>query len=140
MMSFIAQHWQRDMVDAQAVNQIFSWEVFLAIIAAINGVLAWRIWPAIPAIMGRINDRRRDHQNASDRLQDRLEGRVDKLEKRCDKLEEELAECHRERDEWMSRAVAAEATMIGKGRADQEAQIIVSTERQADAAARKGKA
>lgn len=82
----------------------------------------------------------KDGQTASDRLQDRLEARVDKLEKRCDHYEEELAECHRERDEWRSRAVTAEATMIGKGRADHEAQIIVSTEREADAAARKGKA
>lgn len=87
-----------------------------------------------------LQDALKDGWSASDRLQGRLEARVAKLEERCDKVEAELAECHAERDEWRSRAIAAEATMIGKGRADQEAQIIVSTEREADAAARKGKA
>lgn len=127
------------MVDAQALDQVFSWEVFLAVIAAINGVLAWRVWPAIPEIMGRINDRRRDHHAASERLQDRLEARVTKLEARCDAVEAELAECHRERDEWRSRAVAAEAVMLGEGEAKQKAQRFLSTEREADRQKKNGK-
>lgn len=81
----------------------------------------------------------KDDRSASDRLQDRLEARVVRLEQRCDAVEAELAECHRERDEWRSRAVAAEAFLSGEGQARQVGQVIVSTEREADAAARRGK-
>jgi len=126
------------MVDAQAVGQFLSWEVFLAIIAGVNSVVVWRFWPAIPEIMARINERRRDRQSATDRHQDRLEARIVRLEERCDAVEAELAECHRERDEWRGRAVAAEAVMIGRGEANQAAQRIVSAEREHDAAKREG--
>lgn len=124
------------MVDVQALSQLFSVETGVWSIAAIASVLAFRVWKVFPEFMARLNERRRDHDSASDRLQDRLAARVEKLEHRCDKLEEELAECHRERDEWRSRAVAAEAFLTGEGQARQTGQMIVSAEREADAAAR----
>lgn len=119
-------------VDAQAASEVFSGDVALWIMAVFNGVIAFRLWPVIPEIMSRINERKRDRQSAADRLQDRLESRLEKLEHRVDATEEELAECHRERDEWRSRAVAAEAVKLGEGEARQMAQRIVSIERQAN--------
>lgn len=139
-MSFIAQHWQRAMVDAQALSQVFSVESGVWSIVAVVSVLAFRIWRVFPEVMARLNERRRDRNSAEDRHQARLEARIEKLEKRCDDLEEALAETRCERDEWKSRAVAAEAFLSGEGQARQVGQMIASTEREADAAARKGKA
>lgn len=125
------------MVDGQALEQVFSVEVAVWLMAMFNGVVAWRLWPVIPEIMARLNERKRDRQSVHDRLQDRLEARVVRLEQRCDAVEAELAECHRERDEWRSRAVSAEAVMLGEGEAKQKAQRFLSAEREADAAAKK---
>jgi hypothetical protein len=42
-------------------------------------------------------------------------------------------ECRKREGEWMQRAIAAEAYQLGEGAARQEAQRIISTERQIDA-------
>lgn len=69
----------------------------------------------------------------------RLRAEIDRLDERCDHLQREVDECRRREGEWMGRAIAAEAALMGKGNADQEAQRIVSAEREADALLRKGK-
>lgn len=128
------------MVDFQALSQLLSVETGVWSLVAIAAVVAFRIWAIIPDFMAKLNERRRDRGEAGDRHQARLEARIEKLEKRCDTLEEDLVECHRERDDWRSKAIAAEAFLSGEGHARQVGQVIVSTEREADAAARKGKA
>jgi hypothetical protein len=123
------------MVDVQAIGQIFSVESAAWAFVAILFVSAFKVYPLV---MERLNERHRDRQNGVGRHQDRLEARIVRLEGRCDNLENELIECHRERDEWRGRAIAAEAVMLGTGTAKQEAQRIVSTERERDAAKRRG--
>ena len=68
-----------------------------------------------------------------------LQTRVETLERECAALRVEVTECRRREGEWMHRAIVAEAALMGKGEAHQEAQRIVSTEREADAIKRKGK-
>ena len=66
-----------------------------------------------------------------------LQERVEALEKECAILREEVNECRRREGEWMHRAIVAEAALMGKGEAQQEAQRIVSAEREADSIKRK---
>lgn len=60
----------------------------------------------------------------------RLRDEIARLDERCDHLQKEVDECREREGEWMRRAIAAEAASEGIGEARQEAQRIVSTERQ----------
>lgn len=68
----------------------------------------------------------------------RLGTRVAALEKRCDEQALELEECHRDRNTERAGRLEAEALLMGRGRAAQEAQTMLSTEREADRYGRKG--
>jgi hypothetical protein len=54
----------------------------------------------------------------------------DRVRAERDRYHELLVKCQRERNEYMARAVKAEATLDGLGEARQEAQRIVSAERE----------
>lgn len=139
------------MVDESALARLFSLEAGVWSIAAILMLGVWRMWNGLPAVMAQwvawrqtkltaqlarekaINEAK-DQDWA--RLRDevgRLVGRVQSLEGKCDTLESEVDACRQREGEWMRRAIEAEAALMGRGRADQEAQRIVSAERQADA-------
>lgn len=68
-----------------------------------------------------------------------LQLRVEALERECTMLRVEVNACREREGEWMRRAITAEAALMGKGDAQQEAQRIVSAEREADAIKRKRK-
>jgi hypothetical protein len=111
-------------------NKIFSaasgvWALFAR--AAVTLFKAW------PHILGRLNERNRDRvaEEASEHA--RFLAEVSRLDQRCDHLQNEVDECRKREGEWMSRAIAAEAVQLGLGAAKQEAQRIVSAEREANA-------
>lgn len=138
------------MVDERALASIFSLTTGVWTIAGILALTTWRIWNGLPAVMAqwvawrqaKMADKLAREQAAAEakaadwsRLRgevDRLLGRVDTLEEKCDKLEGEVDACRQREAEWMRRAIEAEAALMGRGRADQEAQLIVSAERQKD--------
>lgn len=60
----------------------------------------------------------------------RLHAEIVRLDERCDHLQREVDECRQREGEWMRRAIVAEAASEGIGEARQEAQRIVSAERQ----------
>lgn len=101
----------------------------------IYGLRTVKEWPNI---MARRNEARRDAAAVHAGDWERLRNEVTRAHDRIDKVQGELDLCHQERDEWRSRAIAAEAVNLGRGEANQQAQRIVSTERQADARKREG--
>lgn len=121
-------------------------KIFTTAMAAWTAVfmLAVRLFHTWPLVMARVNERLRDKEAEKNgewgRLHAeiaRLDARLVSLDARCDHLQHEVDECHRRESEWMQRAIAAEAYNLGQGTAFNEAQRIVSTEREADKA--KGK-
>lgn len=106
-------------MDEGVFSKIFSAATGVWTIAAMVAVALFRAWPLI---MARINERARDKavEEAGDWARLRDENT---------RLHALLSECQRERIEWMSRAVTAEAHLEGRGRARQEAATIVAIER-----------
>jgi hypothetical protein len=78
------------------------------------------------------NERLRDLETEKGGHSGRLLSEIARLDARCDRLQDEVDKCHAERAEFMGRAIAAEAALLGKGHAQQEAQMIVSKERTKD--------
>lgn len=85
-----------------------------------------------PNVMARWNERLRDKEAEKAGDWSRLRAEIVRLDERCDHLQREVDECRDREGEWMQRAIAAEAALLGKGEAKQEAQRIISAERQAD--------
>jgi hypothetical protein len=121
------------MVDDRALAELFSVETGVFSIAAILGLVTWRLWNGLPNVMAQWIEWRKLKAAAKADDWSRLRDEITRLDGRIDTLQRELDLCHEERDEWRSRAIAAEAVTLGRGAALQEAQRIVSTERQADA-------
>lgn len=96
---------------------------------AIVCMVAVGLFKAWPLVMERANERRRD--SAAEKAGDWERIRAERNELRA-----LLRECEKERVEWQARAVTAEATLLGLGTARQQAQQIVSVERQIDAITR----
>lgn len=90
-----------------------------------------------PLYLERRNEARRISAEGETSDWSRLRDEIARLDGRCDHLQREVDDCREREGEWMRRAITAEATLQGEGEAWQEAQRIVSTERQADA--KKGK-
>ena len=106
-------------MDENAFNRIFSAATGVWTLVLMAAVALFKAWPHI---LGRINERYRDRiaEEAGDWTRLREENK---------RLHAMLSECERERIEFMRRAVTAEAILEGRGRARQEAAIIVATER-----------
>jgi hypothetical protein len=92
-----------------------------------------------PLYLERRNEGKRD--SAIEKAGDwtRLREEIARLDGRCDHLQREVDDCRAREGEWMRRAITAEATLQGEGDAMQEAQRILSTERQRDAEAKKNR-
>ena len=125
-----------------ALGHIFSVASAAWAFVCINAVALFKMWPAI---MARINERKRDAhvEKSSDwqRLRDeikRLDARIDALLGRCDELQHEVDACRQREHEWMRRAIAAEAFQLGQGEARQDAANIVAVERIVDPNKHKG--
>lgn len=83
-----------------------------------------------PNFMARWNERLRDKEAAKDGDWSRLRAEIARLDERCDHLQREVDECREREGVWMQRAIAAEAAHLGAGEAKQEAQRIISAERE----------
>lgn len=112
------------------LGQLFSVASAAWAFVCINAVALFKAWPAI---MERLNERRRDAHSEKSADWERLRGEINRLDGRCDHLQREVDECHRERAEWMTRAISAEAYQLGQGEARQEAANILAAERIAEA-------
>lgn len=106
--------------------KIFNWSAAAWAAALANAVALWKAWPSI---MERLNERHRDRATEKSGDWSRLRAEITRLDDRCDHLQIEVDECREREGAWMHRAIAAEATHLGEGRANQEAQRIVSAER-----------
>jgi hypothetical protein len=128
--------------DNDVLGKIFSaaagvWAIFLAVVVAI-----FKGWPAI---MGRLNERKRDAAAAEAEDWHRLRAEIDRLhasianrERLLAESDDEKDELRREKFEWMTRAVTAEATLLGLGQSKQEAAKIVAAERIVEDAKKNG--
>jgi len=92
-------------------------------------IYALRTFKEWPAIMARRNEARRDTASAADALLARYENRVASLEAAEEKCRFDLTEALRRLGE-------IEGYMMGRGKASQDAQLIVSAEREIEAAKR----
>lgn len=90
-------------------------------------VALFKVWPLV---MAKLNEAKRDTATAADALLARYENRVASLEAAEEKCRYDLADAIRRLSEL-------EGYMMGRGEAKQEAQLIVSAERQADAVKRR---
>jgi hypothetical protein len=118
------------MVDDDVLGRIFNATAAAWTFVLMTAVALFKAWPSI---MGRFNERSRDVDSAKGRDWDRLRAEIVRLDERCDHLQTEVDACREREGVWMARAIAAEAYQLGKGQARQDAQVIVSTERQIDA-------
>lgn len=107
-----------------------TWAIFLAVVVAI-----FKGWPAI---MGRLNERRRDAaaEEAGDWA--RIRAERDQARAERDRIHALWIKCEEEKMAALSRAVTAEAALQGIGRAREEAAAIVAVERLHDAAKTNG--
>lgn len=120
------------MADGEALSNIFSVTSGVWTIAAVLALFVVRIWNSVPALMGRWIEWRQ--AKAAEKAADwtRLRDEIDRLWDECASLRKAVKECEEREGEWMHRAIAAEAALIGGGKARQEAARIVATERIAD--------
>jgi urease accessory protein UreF len=121
-------------VDDSVFNKIFSAAAGVWALVAMAAVALFRAWPHI---MGRWNERFRDRLTEEAGDWDRIRSERDVAREERDMVRDRWAECEAARIEWMGRAVKAEAIVQGYndgiGIARNEAQRIVSAEREADA-------
>ncbi len=115
-------------MDEGVFNKIFSAAAGVWAMALMAAVALFKAWPHI---LGRFNERARD--SAVEKA-----GDWERLRDERDRLRGLLAECDKEKGEWMRRAITAEATLQGYGNALQQASTIVAAERLIDAQKRDG--
>lgn len=103
-------------------------------------------WTAVLAFIAYLvrnrNERLRDINTERSSDWDRIRSERDVAREECDLVRDRWAESERQRVEWMGRAVKAERAyeglLEGIGEARQEAQRIISAEREKDARKRNG--
>lgn len=83
-----------------------------------------------PAFMGRWNERLRDLSKAKAGDWARLRGEIVRLDARCALIEDREQQCRDDLAGALGRIAELEGYNIGQGRARQDAQIIVSTDRE----------
>lgn len=120
-------------MDEQALAEVFSVETGVFSIAAILGLVSWRIWNGLPHVMAQWIAWRVAKDAAKGADWNRLRSEIDKLWTECRELRQAVQDCENREVEWMHRAIAAEAKLLGRGEAMQDAQRIVSAEREIDA-------
>ena len=123
------------MDEGSVFNRIFSAAAGVWALVAMGAVALFKSWPLI---MGRFNERARDVAAEKAGDWERIRSERDHAREECDLVRDRWAECEADKNEWMRRALKAEAFNEGIGEARQEAQRIVSREREADAKKRDG--
>lgn len=88
------------------------WAIFL-----VNVVAAWKI---VPALLERINERRRDAAAAEASDWERIRAERNDAREERDRIHTLWIKCEEEMMEWKSRAITAEATLQGYGEARQK--------------------
>lgn len=90
----------------------------------ILGLVVVRIWSGLPQVLDKWLAYRT--ARAAEKVSDwkRIRDEVQRLHEWCAQLQQEVNECHEQKNEWMSRAIAAEAQQIGRGEARQELTIL----------------
>lgn len=121
------------MIDNRALVELFSLEAGVWSIAGIMFVSVWRMWNSLPHVMGRYIEWKKAKAEEKGADWKRLRGEVNELWDECRSLREGLHACEAREVDWMHRAIAAEAKLLGRGEAMQDAQRIVSIEREIDA-------
>lgn len=92
-----------------------------------------------PAFWARWNESRRDLSRAKAGDWSRLRGEIARVDERCRLIEEREQECQRQLTDALHRIGELEGYNIGRGEAKQDAQRMLSEERQIDANKRKDK-
>ena len=121
-------------MDDGILEKIFSAASGVWALVCMGAVALFKAWPLI---LARVNERQRDKVSEKDGDWTRLRAEITRLDKRCDHLQHEVDECRAREGEWMQRAIAAEAALLGEGNALQAAQRIVSADRQEQSAKNK---
>jgi hypothetical protein len=124
------------MADLSVLSDILSARNTLVAIFGLAAVALWRAWTGLPAVMARWNERERDKvsERASDfeRLREELKRSDERNAKRDDRitfLEESEQRCRHDLADALRRLAVLEGYEMGRGKAAQDAQAIVSTER-----------
>lgn len=115
------------MFDDGVLGKLFSAASGVWALVCMAALTLFKAWPLI---LGRINERQRDRAKEKDGDWSRLRTEITRLDQRCDHLQKEVDDCRGREGEWMSRAIAAEAVLLGEGNALQAAQRIVSADRE----------
>jgi chromosome segregation ATPase len=116
-------------VDVNALAQILSIRNGVWAAAALIALGVFRLWHALPAIMERLNERRRDRASIEGEQYARMDQRTRHLEDRCDELERREDECRTELNIAKGRIAELEGYMTGQGKARQDAAGIVALDR-----------
>jgi len=116
-------------------DRIFSAATGVWTLVLMAAVALFKSWPHV---LGRFNERQRDREAAEAGDWERIRAERDVAREERDLVRDRWAECEAERIMWMGRAVKAERILEGLGEARQEAQRIVSEEREKDAQSRRG--
>jgi len=93
-------------------DRIYSWATFTAAIFAANLVALFKAWPLV---MSRLNERHRDVAAEKAGDWERIRAERDAARKDRDLMRERWALCEVEKNDWMRRAITAEATLQGFG-------------------------
>lgn len=115
------------MFDDGVLGKLFSAASGVWALVCMAALALFKAWPLI---LGRLNERQRDKAKEKDGDWSRLRTEIKRLDDRCDHLQHEVDECREREGVWMSRAIAAEAALLGEGNALQAAQRIVSADRE----------
>jgi hypothetical protein len=113
--------------DDGLLGKIFSAAAGVWALVAMAAVALFKSWPHI---MGRFNERYRDVAAEKAGDWERIRHERDVAREERDLVRDRWAQCEADKNMWMARAVKAEATLDGLGEARQEAQRIVSAERE----------
>lgn len=109
------------------LDKLLSVPAALWAFVCINAVALFKTYPFI---MAKLNERHRDKAKEKDGDWSRLRAEIVRLDERCDHLQHEVDDCRAREADWMSRAIKAESALLGKGEVKQEAQRIVSADRE----------
>lgn len=109
-------------MDESVFNKVFSAASAAWAIVLLNAVALFKAWPAI---MERLNERKRDRAAIEAGQYERMDARMQRLEKREEECQQRLTEA-------LHRIGEIEGYMMGQGKAHQEAATIVAIERLSD--------
>lgn len=114
------------MVDDGTLGKIFSAAAGVWTLVLMAAVALFKSWPHI---LGRFNERARDNANEKARDWERLRAERDHARSERDRIHGLWVECEEEKMALLSRAVTAEAALIGLGVSRQQVTILRGVEK-----------